>query len=371
MQFVRAAESDTAGTLVGFPTAGFNWNDFTYYSTYVTFHGASAGSDVIYVRDEAGNPLYSWTDPNLIGTSETIVGTPQWTTSGSTHYLYVAVNGAASNTGGIYRLKDTGTKTTSGTLTLDTAWPTTGTTAGTGHYNCTCTISSHATLDTSNLYWAATNASGQRLYGITQSGGPRSAWRWPVTAPANVTTSAPTLVTSSGALYLGATSTLAQLNFSTLAWMQDVPAGIGTITGRVSYGTSFLPATNGTSRIYIGDASGEVWAISPSAFSSSGTVTTFLWKYAAGSAVTDNYYDAGTDTRPVRNLGWPGRRADGRREREQRRGAQLAAIPTRSPTPTRSPPRRSTTTAFWSLRARRETSTSWIATPGRPSRRTA
>jgi hypothetical protein len=97
-------------------------------------------------------------------------------------------------------------------------------------------------------------------------------------------------------LYLGATSTLAQLTISTPAWEQDVPAGIGTITGRVSYGTSFLAATSGTSRIYVGDASGEVWAISPSAFSSSGTVTTFLWKYAAGSAVTDNYYDVGTDT---------------------------------------------------------------------------
>ena len=296
VQFIRAAESDTDGTLVGFPTAAFNWNTFSYYATYVTFHDASAGSDVIYVRDEAGNPLYSWTDPNLIGTAETIVGTPQWITSGTTHYLYVAVNGGSSNTGGIYRLKDTGTGTTSGTLTLDTSWPTSGTTASTGHYNCTCTITSGASLDASNLYWAATNASGQRLFGITQSAGAAIGVAWPVTAPANVTTSTPTLVTSSGMLYLGATSTLAQLTIATPAWEQDIPAGIGTITGRVSYGTSFLAATSGTKRIYVGDASGAVWAISPSAFSSSGTVTTFLWKYAAGSAVTDNYYDAGSDT---------------------------------------------------------------------------
>ena len=81
-----------------------------------------------------------------------------------------------------------------------------------------------------------------------------------------------------------------------LTWRQDNPTGVSTITGRVSYGTSWLAATNGTTRIYMGDAAGAVWAVSPSAFSSSGTVTTSLWKYAAGSAVTDNYYDGGTDT---------------------------------------------------------------------------
>ncbi len=94
-------------------------------------------------------------------------------------------------------------------------------------------------------------------------------------------------------LFLGSTNTLAELNFGTLTWMQDVPAGIATINGRVSYGTGYF---TGISRIYLGDSSGTVWAVSPSAFSSSGTVTTFLWKYAAGSAVTDNYYDSATDT---------------------------------------------------------------------------
>ncbi len=75
VQFVRGVEGDTDGTLVGFPTAAFDWNSFTYYSTYVVFHDASSGSDVIYVRDESGNPLYSWTNPTA---DETITGTPQW-----------------------------------------------------------------------------------------------------------------------------------------------------------------------------------------------------------------------------------------------------------------------------------------------------
>ena len=57
---------DTAGNIIGFPTAAFDWNTFTYYSTYVAFHNASGGtSDVIYVRDELGNPLYSWTVPTV------------------------------------------------------------------------------------------------------------------------------------------------------------------------------------------------------------------------------------------------------------------------------------------------------------------
>jgi hypothetical protein len=67
---------------------------------------------------------------------------------------------------------------------------------------------------------------------------------------------------------------------------------MGSITGRVSYGTSFLVATSGTSRLYAGDASGTVWAMSPGTFSTSN----YLWNYAAGSAVTDNCYDAATDT---------------------------------------------------------------------------
>jgi hypothetical protein len=288
VQFIRAAESDTGGTAIGFPTAGFDWSTFTYYSTYVAFHDASGGSDVVYVRDEAGNPLYSWTDPDAIaGTDETIVATPVWTTSGGTHYLYVAVNGTSGNTGGVYRLIDNGSK-----LSLDTAWPTTGSPKRTGYYKCTCTITSNVSLDATNAYWGGSNSSGQMIFAIAQgTGAPPSGW--PVTAPATVTTSAPTLVTSTGMLYLGATSTLAQLTLSTLAWGQDVPSGIATINGRVSYGTGYF---TGITRIYVGDSSGAVWAVDPSSFVSSSTITTYLWKYAAGSAVTDNYYDTVTDT---------------------------------------------------------------------------
>ncbi len=285
VQFVRASTDDTAGTAIGYPTAAFDWSTFSYYSTYAAFHDASGGSDVIYVRDESGSPLYAWTDPSP---AETITGTPQWTTVGGTHYLYVSVNGASGNTGKVYRLIDSGSGTTSGTLKLDSSWATSGA------YSCTCTITSALTLDASNVYWAATNSSGQKLFGITQSPAGPIKSGWPVTAPANVTTSAPTFVTATSSLYLGATSTLAQLDFTHLTWTQDVPTTsapvtkLGTVTGRVSYGTSL----GGTSRIYLGDASGNVWAVSPTAFSG----TNYLWEVAAGSAVTNTYYDNSTDT---------------------------------------------------------------------------
>ncbi len=283
VQFIRAAEVDTDGTLVGFPTAAFDWSSFTYYSTYVAFHDASGGSDVIYVRDESGNPLYSWVNPTA---AETITGTPQWMTVSGTHYLYVSVNGASSNSGKVYRLKDTGTGTTSGTLTVDASWATSGA------YSCSCTITSALSLDANNVYWAATTASAQVLMGIKQSNGAKISTSWPVTTPLNVTTSSPTLSTVSGTttLYLGVTGDLLQLAVTGTTFVTNTKPG--TITGRVSFGTSYLAATNGTSRVYAGDSSGTIWAISPTTF----TGTNFLWSYAAGSAITDNYYDGATDT---------------------------------------------------------------------------
>ena len=283
VQFIRGAQSDTDGAVVGFPTAAFDWSTFTYYSTYVAFHDASSGSDVIYVRDEAGNPLYSWTDPTA---DETITGTPHWTTVSGTHYLYLSVNGGSSNSGKVYRLKDTGTGTTSGTLTLDTTWATSGA------FACTCTITSDLSLDANNVYWAATTSSAQVLMGIVQTSGAKISTSWPVTTPANVTTSSPTLSTVAGTttLYLGVTADLLQLAVTGTTFVQDTKPG--TITGRVSFGTSALAGTYGTSRIYAGDSAGNMTAISPTDF----TGTHFLWSYAAGSAITNNYYDLFTDT---------------------------------------------------------------------------
>ena len=182
---------------------------------------------------------------------------------------------------------------------MDSNWKAATGGATSGVFSCTCTITSDLSLDDNNVYWAATSPA-QKLFGIQQADGTKIKTGWPVTAPANVTTAAPTLVVAADkttlALYLGATSTLAQLNFSTLAWMQDAPlkgsVAIGTINGQVSYGNSLLPTTLGTLSIFAGDTSGSVWEVDPGSFSGNNC----RWMYPAGSAVSDIYYDAGTDT---------------------------------------------------------------------------
>ncbi len=284
VQFVRAA-AYTAGTLVGHPTAAFDWNTFIYYSTYAAFHNASGGTnDMVYVLDQSGAAIASWTDTTA---GETITGTPQWVTpvSGGTHYLYVSVNGSSSNTGKVYRLIDTGTGS-AGRLTVDSSWATSGA------YSCTCTITSGLSMDATNLYWAATTASAQVLAGIKQSNGAVIGAGWPVTTPFNVTTSSPTLVTQSGTttLYLGVTADLLSLAVTGTSFVQNSKPG--TITGRVAFGTSLASGTSGTQRIYAGDSAGKMWAISPSNFAGAN----WLWSYAAGSAITGNSYDSFTDT---------------------------------------------------------------------------
>src|SRR5262249_49152192 len=100
IQFLRAAGTDTAGTIEGLPTAAFDWNTYAYSSTYAAFHDASGSAARVYVRGSTGAAKYSWDT----GSGETIVGTPRYATVGTTHYLYVAVNGSTADSGKVYRL---------------------------------------------------------------------------------------------------------------------------------------------------------------------------------------------------------------------------------------------------------------------------
>jgi hypothetical protein len=116
-------------------------------------------------------------------------------------------------------------------------------------------------------------------------------WASGLTTPKTVTTSAPTLVMSGGTtLYLGATADILQLDVTTTSFVPNTKPG--TITGRLDYGTSFLAATSGTKRVFAGDSSGKMWAVSPGNFSG----TNYLWSYTAGSAIVGSTYDATTDT---------------------------------------------------------------------------
>ena len=141
VQYVRAATTDTVGNIEGFPSAAFDWNTFAYYSTYVAYHDASGTADRIYVRDQAGIAKYQWDT----GSGEQIIGTPRWVTTGTTHYLYVALT-----SGKVYRLIDNGTS-----LAPDSS----GSWAGANNpFDCACTIVTPLTMDTSNLFWGGTTA---------------------------------------------------------------------------------------------------------------------------------------------------------------------------------------------------------------------
>lgn len=278
VQFTRAAQDDTAGSVVGFPTAAFSWSTFTYYSTYVAFHNAAAGSsDVIYVRDELGKPLYSWTVPTP---GEAITGTPQWTTIGSTHYVFVA-----TNAGHVYKLIDTATGTTSGTLSVD------GTTWASNPYGCACTISTPLAQDATNLYFGSTT-SGRSFFTVGQATETIPSGS-PITISQTVTNNAPSLATigSTAYAFLGLTGAVIKISaFSQTTTFTNSSPGAQSIFGRIALGTN-----GSTTRVYAGDDGGTMWAIDAG---SNFTTAGGLWKYAiAGDQIKSSpYYDQGTDT---------------------------------------------------------------------------
>ena len=280
VEFVRAAEDDTAGTVIGFPTAAFDWSTFTYYSTYAAFHNAASGSkDVVYVRDELGNPLYSWTVPNA---GETITGTPQWNTSGTTHFVYVA-----TSAGKIYRLIDTATGTTSGTLLLDTVnspWSTTN------PFSCGCTISTPLGMDATNLYWGSTT-SNKNFWTLGQS---TQSNPTPISISQTVTNTGLSMATISSTAYAfmgvaGAVLEISTAGNSISATNTGSPGTIGSILGRIQIGFQ-----GGAVRVFAGDDAGTMWALDGAPASFGGAK---LWSYAAGSAIKSSpYYDNTTDT---------------------------------------------------------------------------
>ena len=268
VQYIRAANSDTAGTIEGFPTAAFDWNTFTQYSTYVAFHDASGTADRIYVRSQTGGAEYSWDT----GSDETIVGTPRWITVGTTHYLYVA-----TASGKVYRLVDDGTS-----LQQDN----TGNWAGSNNpFDCGCTIVTPLAMNASNLYWGGTTSgpTTQKVWTLGQASRAQ-----PIGSPLTITpqiTSASPALWSSGAtsyLFIGVAGNIVKLNVSnqTLDATNTNP-GSASIAGRISIGSG---------RIFAGDTGGNLWAIDANNFAG----TNKLWQYTvSGDSIAGSLlYDA-------------------------------------------------------------------------------
>jgi hypothetical protein len=275
-QFVRSVGTDTAGTIVGFPTAAFDWNTFSYYSSYAAYNAASGTSPVVYVRDGTGAAQYSWTAP----AGETIVGTPRWMTGGTTHYLYVALA-----SGKVYRLID---NSVARTLTPDT----TGNWAGANNpFDCGCTIVTPLTMDADNLYWGGTTAGPtQQIWTLGQSSRSQPAGS-PFTITPIITSAAPALWTSGGIgyLFIGLTGHVISMDVADqmLSATNDSP-GSASVWGRITIGS------NGATRIFAGDDAGNMWALDPSNF----TGTNKVWSYlVSGDAIqSSSYYDYSTRT---------------------------------------------------------------------------
>jgi hypothetical protein len=142
VQWVWGAKTDLAGSITGFPTAAFDWSNFSYYSSYVAMKDIDgSGTDRIYVRSTSGDAAYSWDLPTGKGD---IIGTPRWDTISSVHYVYVSTTG-----GYVYKLVDNGT-----TLALaGSPWDT--------PYNqgTNATVTSPLLTDANYVYWAGNNTS--------------------------------------------------------------------------------------------------------------------------------------------------------------------------------------------------------------------
>ena len=273
VQFVRAAVTDTKGTIEGLPTAAFDWNTFAYYSTYVAYHDADASGtkDRIYVRQTDGSAAaasYYWEAP----AGGTIVGTPRWYTSGS-HYVYVALA-----SGSVYQLVD---NTTAHTLS------TTGASWTTNPFTSATTITTPLSMDASNIYFGGT-FSGNKVFGLKQSDGtPVTGSPFPISAA--VTSAAPAIWTNGAdtMVTLGLNGQITHVDVTNSVMTFSNTSPVGSVSGRIGYGTKT------TATLFVGDNMGNMLGITPT-----DAANAARWSLSIGASTTisPSYYDYTGDT---------------------------------------------------------------------------
>jgi hypothetical protein len=272
VQFVRAVRTDTKGTVEGFPTAAFNWNTFAYYSTYVAYHDAddSSTKDRVYVRGSDGSAAtstYYW-DTDV---GETIVGTPRWNTSGSTHYVYVALA-----SGKVYQLVD---NTSAHTLSA------TGASWTTNPFTGASTITTPIALDMTNIYVGGTSGANNRVWSLVQTTGVATSYNLNNAAssasPAVWTNGADTMVT------VGQSGRITSVDITNSAMNVSNTSPAGTVSGRIGYGAK----TSAT--LFVGDNQGNMLGITPT-----NATNASRWSYSVGASTTigPSYYDYTGDT---------------------------------------------------------------------------
>jgi hypothetical protein len=268
VQYVRGAGTDVAGNIEGFPTSAFDWNTGAYYSTYFAYHDTSGTTDTIYVRDQSGAARYQWDSTS----GETIVGVPRWTTSGTTHYVFVALA-----SGKVYRLVDSGAS-----LVADSS----GSWAGANNpFNCGCTIVTPLATDASNLYWGGTTSgpTTQKIWTLGQTSRSQPTGSPFVITPV-ITSAQPALWASGVTTYMFMGLTGNAMKFDATNQLLDstnTNPGSAAVRGRI------LPTL--AIRVFFGDDAGTMWAVDPNNFAG----TNKLWSYtvAGDSIQSQPFYD--------------------------------------------------------------------------------
>ncbi|HEY0709926.1 MAG TPA: LamG-like jellyroll fold domain-containing protein [Polyangia bacterium] len=256
VQWVKTAATDTAGTIEGFPTAAFDWNNFTYYATYVAYHDTSGTADTVYARTSTGAASYGWSTSS----GEDIIGTPRWDTASSVHYVYVATTG-----GKVYRLIDNGS-----TLTADTVSPWNG---ANNPYDCSCTITTPLAQDNGYLYWGGSAAGTHKLWTLSKTSTTRLPAGSPLATSTTTNNAAPALWTSGSTYaYLGLAGRVSKINVTTQANVADNtnPASSNPVMGRITVVADKLYAT---------DDNGYLWCLDPGTNFGANAGTYKFWSY--------------------------------------------------------------------------------------------
>jgi hypothetical protein len=207
VEWVNASATDTAGTVVGFPTAAFDWNTFSFYGVYVAYKdaGGAGSTDVFWKRNDDGTAAYSYSVPQ---TSGDLVGTPYWDTVNET-VAGVDANGNGNTTDTDVRIVYLGTSLGHIIKLVDTgagfARPASGPWAS--DFTGVTTITSALTGDGTNVYFGGTDGSGgANIFGVQIAGGSNEKTLQKTFASASPVTAMPSWSSSGGSTYVFAAS---------------------------------------------------------------------------------------------------------------------------------------------------------------------
>jgi hypothetical protein len=259
------AHTDTAGTIVGFPVAAYDWNDFSFRANYVSFNNAHSNGtgDILYVRDEDGSPQYLWNLPPNAGNSNNFVGAPRWTEEGGVHYVYVL-----DSDGNVYKLLDNGSSLALAGSPWNTAYR--YTTDGTA-----ADATSPLTISGTYMYWyghSGAGASAPRMFRLNKD---KTGTTPHSLGAGDLLYTAPAVATVGGEEFVFGATTKNGANATVykIAWDFSPVSSITVPTATVNSRVTLISGL-----VYFIDETGKVWVRSAS------NLSTSSWFYRDGTA---------------------------------------------------------------------------------------